>query len=162
MTENILIQGVPYDEKSSFLQGARHAPPLIRETYHSSASNYFAENGIHTKPPNIIDVGDHAINDYFDIEASTKRSLTICRRVITLGGDHSITFPILKAFSQFYPKIDILHFDAHPDLYDELDGDKYSHACPFARINGGRFRFAADSGRNKDPKRSPTGAGGEI
>jgi agmatinase len=54
--------------------------------------------------------------------------------VITLGGDHSISFPVIRAYAREFPKLNILHFDAHPDLYDELDGNPYSHACPFARI----------------------------
>ena len=134
MSEKIFIQGIPYDEKSSFLQGARKAPPLIRETYHSSSSNYFAENGVDTNSPVVIDKGDFEITNYFDIEKVSAANLTDCRSLVTLGGDHSITFPIAKALNRVYPKIDILHFDAHPDLYDELEGDKYSHACPFARI----------------------------
>jgi agmatinase len=51
-----------------------------------------------------------------------------------LGGDHSITYPALRAFHRVYPRLSILHVDAHPDLYDEFEGDRYSHACPFARI----------------------------
>jgi len=53
---------------------------------------------------------------------------------IILGGDHSISYPVAKAFSRKFPSLDILHFDAHPDLYEELYGDRYSHACPLARI----------------------------
>ncbi len=53
---------------------------------------------------------------------------------IVLGGDHSITYPVLKAFARHHKPLDILHFDAHPDLYDDLYGDRLSHACPFARI----------------------------
>jgi len=51
-----------------------------------------------------------------------------------LGGDHSITFPIVKAVARQHPGLTIFHFDAHPDLYDELAGNRLSHACPFARI----------------------------
>ena len=53
---------------------------------------------------------------------------------LVLGGDHAITYPILRAVSRQYGKMSILLFDAHPDLYDELDGNRFSHACPFARI----------------------------
>ena len=56
------------------------------------------------------------------------------RRPLVLGGDHSITYPILRGFRPFHPRLSILHFDAHGDLYDEFQGDRYSHACPFARI----------------------------
>ena len=82
----------------------------------------------------MIDKGDFEIPKYFDIEEITKNHLTINRKIFTLGGDHSITFPIIKAYHEKYTKIDILHIDAHSDLYDDYEGDKYSHACPFARI----------------------------
>ncbi len=131
---NLIIQGIPYDEKSSFLKGAALATPLIRRFYHSDSTNYFAENGVDTNSENVLDKGDFEIDDYFEIEAITKNHLEGNAKVVTLGGDHSITFPIIKAFNKFHPKIDILHFDAHPDLYDELLADKHSHACPFARI----------------------------
>ena len=55
-------------------------------------------------------------------------------RPVSLGGDHSVTYPILKAFGPRYPELTIVHFDAHPDLYDEFEGSRMSHACPFARI----------------------------
>ncbi len=135
MPENIVIHGIPFDEKSSYLQGARHAPPLIRKFYHSFSTNYFAENGLDTNSPRVVDKGDFEIREYFDIEEITSGNLNPKNtKLVTLGGDHSITFPIVKAFNKFYPKLDILHFDAHPDLCDELGGDKHSHACPFARI----------------------------
>lgn len=134
MAEKIIIQGIPYDEKSSFLKGAAKAPPLIRKFYHSFATNYFAENGVDTNSENVFDKGDFGISDYFEIEKVTAENLEKDAKLITLGGDHSITFPIVKALNKFHPKIDILHFDAHPDLYDELLEDKFSHASPFARI----------------------------
>ena len=93
MSKNIIIQGIPYDEKSSYLQGARQAPPLIRKFYNSSSTNYFAENGVDTDSPDVIDKGDFEIDDYFKIEEVTSRHLDESAKVITLGGDHSITFP---------------------------------------------------------------------
>jgi agmatinase len=53
---------------------------------------------------------------------------------ISLGGDHSITYPIVKSFRRRFPHLSLLHIDAHPDLYDELQGNRFSHASPFARI----------------------------
>jgi arginase len=50
------------------------------------------------------------------------------------GGDHAVTYPVVRAVSEKYAPLNILHFDAHPDLYDALDNDRLSHACPFARI----------------------------
>lgn len=135
----IIVQGFPYDEKSSFLKGAAKAPPLIREKLHSPSSNTFSENVVDVSDSSVCDKGDFPVEEYFEIEKITNRHLQEGHRILTLGGDHSITFPILKAFSKFYPQIDILHFDAHADLYDEFEGDKYSHACPMARIMEGGF-----------------------
>lgn len=132
--KEIIIQGFPYDDKSSFQKGANLAPPLIRKFLHSESSNTFAENGIDVSQSVIVDKGDFEIADYLDIELITQKHLKQCHKILSLGGDHSITFPIIKAFGQFYPKIDILHIDAHADLYHEFEGDPYSHACPFARI----------------------------
>lgn len=130
----IAIQGFLFDAKSSFLKGSSQAPPKIREFLKSDASNTFAENGIDVINPLVIDKGDFDIESYFDIEKITSNHLKENGKILSLGGDHSITYPIVKAFGEFYPKIDILHIDAHADLYHEFEGDPYSHACPFARI----------------------------
>jgi agmatinase len=53
---------------------------------------------------------------------------------ISLGGDHMVTYPIVAALAQVHGPLNILHFDAHPDLYDDFEGDPLSHASPFARI----------------------------
>lgn len=130
----INIQGIEYDEKSSYQQGPSLAPKIIREALYSGSMNLFAESGITIENVLIVDQGDYTINNYFDIEVITERHLDSNAKVFTLGGDHSITFPIIKAHHVNYPTLDILHIDAHADLYDVYENDKYSHACPFARI----------------------------
>ena len=130
----IIIQGIKFDEKSSFQKGPKLAPPLIREALNCGSMNLFAENGISIENSRVVDKGDFEIAEYFDIEEITKKHLNSDAKILSLGGDHSITFPIIKAFNNKYPVLDILHIDAHADLYDEYEGDKYSHACPFARI----------------------------
>ncbi|GAA4275577.1 agmatinase [Aquimarina mytili] len=132
--KGITLQGIQFDEKSSYQKGPKLAPPLIREALHSGSLNLFTESGVSIENNGIEDKGDFEISDYFDIHEITQRHLDSGNKIFTLGGDHSITFPIIKAHSQKYSKLDILQIDAHPDLYDILDGDKYSHACPFARI----------------------------
>ena len=52
---------------------------------------------------------------------------------ISIGGDHSVTYPILKSVAEKYGPVNVLHIDAHPDLHDHYEGDRFSHACPFAR-----------------------------
>jgi agmatinase len=130
----ICIQGIQFDEKSSFMRGPKLAPPLIREALFSDSSNMFAENLVSISDLSLDDKGDFEITDYFDIESITASHLAAGNKILTLGGDHSITFPLIKAHAAKYPKLDILHIDAHADLYHEFEGDKYSHACPFARI----------------------------
>jgi len=132
--KKIIIQGIKYDEKSSFQKGPALAPPLIRDILHCGSSNYFAENGISIETIDIEDKGDFDILDYFAIEHITIEHLNLNSKILSLGGDHSITYPIIKAHHRKYPALDILQIDAHPDLYDHFDGDKYSNACPFARI----------------------------
>lgn len=130
----IIIQGIKYDEKSSYQRGPRLAPPLIREALNCGSANMFAENLISIENSRIEDKGDFEVSEYFDIEKLTENHLDLDVKVLTLGGDHSITYPIIKAHSKKYSRLDILHIDAHCDLYDDYEGDKYSHACPFARI----------------------------
>ncbi len=135
----IIIQGIQYDEKSSFQKGPRLAPPIIREVLNCGSLNLFTENGITIESSSIVDKGDFEILKYFDIEDITRNHINSNNKIFTLGGDHSITFPIIKAHHNKYPVLDILHIDAHADLYDNYEGDIYSHACPFARIMENRF-----------------------
>ena len=132
--QKIILQGIAYDEKSSFIRGTAQAPPLIRDCYHSDSANYYAENGMEIHPEIFEDIGDFIPGEYFDIELFTEVNLNKEFNLITLGGDHSITFPVFRAFNKIKGPVDILHIDAHADLYDEFEGDPYSHACPFARI----------------------------
>jgi len=134
MSNKIIIQGILFDEKSSYQKGSKLAPPLIRKALHCSSTNLFTENGHSIEKLNIEDKGDFNISKYFDIEKITDEHLTPKSKILTLGGDHSITFPIIKAYHKTYPKLDILHIDAHSDLYNSFQGEIYSHACPFARI----------------------------
>ena len=128
------LVGIPYDEKSSFLKGPAKAPPLIREALASDSANLFAENGVRIDESIYEDLGDLQVSEYFDIESHLNKLLSANNRIVSLGGDHSITFPVMRAFAEHHERFDIVHIDAHGDLYQEFEGDPYSHACPFARI----------------------------
>ena len=134
ITKKIILQGFLFDDKSSFLRGSAAAPPAIRAILNNGAGNFFTENGINLENHPYEDKGDFNITNYLDIEEITIGNLESGVPLLTLGGDHSITYPVVKAVAKAHPAIDILHFDAHADIYDEFEGDKYSHACPFARI----------------------------
>lgn len=61
-------------------------------------------------------------------------------RPLVLGGDHSISYPVVRAVSEVLGgPVDILHLDAHPDIYEAFEGNHYSHASPFARIMEGSY-----------------------
>lgn len=68
------------------------------------------------------------------IDAGVRGILDAGRKPLLLGGDHSVTYPILRAFATRSSALTVLHLDAHGDLYDDYEGDRYSHACPFARV----------------------------
>jgi arginase len=132
------LLGLPYDASSSFLRGAAGAPPLIRAALRSSAGNDWTEEGRDLSAPDGLgDAGDVALphdgSSRALIEAAVAKAQEQAR-VIVLGGDHSITYPVLRAVHARHGQPTILHIDAHADLYDEFEGDRYSHACPFARI----------------------------
>jgi agmatinase len=135
----VALLGVPYDAHSSFLRGAALAPPRIRLALRSGSSNWNTELGIDlSASTDWSDLGDLELSDpacaFEQIEHSVASLVESGARVLTLGGDHAITYPVLRAVGPRFPGLTILHIDAHPDLYDELDGDRLSHACPFARI----------------------------
>ncbi len=139
MTPRVDLIGMGTDVHSSFLRGCAKAPPLIRAALFSPHGNKASERGLELGAEIDLNVcGDLPLteteSDDALIEAAIAQSLAAGAVPISLGGDHSITYPILRAIDAHHGPVDILHFDAHPDLYDELGGDRRSHASPFARI----------------------------
>lgn len=131
--------GVPFDRASSFLRGAAAAPALIRRELASDAGNGVSEALIDLRVSGaLMDAGDVELGGDGDpqvlITDAVAAVLARGGRCISLGGDHSITLPIVRAVRARWPELTILQFDAHPDLYDVFDGNRLSHACPFARI----------------------------
>jgi agmatinase len=131
--KSIQLVGIPFDGKSSFLRGAAGGPSGIRKALHDGSSNYTSENDVDIREI-LEDTGDLEINSYEDIFPELGRLLQKDVPAVILGGDHSITYPIIKTLNTLQDDFDLLLFDAHSDLYHEYEGDLYSHACPFARI----------------------------
>jgi arginase len=135
----VSLLGLPFDAGSTFLRGPALAPPLIRKALASDSSNMWSEDGQDLGVAGTFhDAGDLALPEDSAqaqplIERAVSDLLALGHPLISLGGDHSVTYPILRGFSEHYADLNILHFDAHPDLYHELNGE-LSHACPFARI----------------------------
>lgn len=135
----IAIVGLPSDVNSSFVRGAALAPPLLRQALFSPSSNTSTESLLEISAPGILrDAGDVELaeepGDVARITDAIARVLAAGERPLSFGGDHSVTYPILRAIAAVHGPVSILHFDAHPDLYDVFEGNRLSHACPFARI----------------------------
>jgi agmatinase len=135
----VTLLGIPFDDYSSYARGPAEAPPLIRRALRDEASNMFAECGLDLgATAGWRDDGDLDFRNVAEpvgfMATEARRRLDTNTRLCVLGGDHSVTYPVVRAHAARYPKLNILHLDAHPDLYDEFDGNRFSHACPFARI----------------------------
>lgn len=140
MTARVL--GVPYDAHSSYLRGPALAPPAVRAALTNGSANWYTEDGRDLDPAkgaDWADLGDLELpDDVLEATAIIRRAASDAiadgATLLSLGGDHLVTWPLVQAMTDRHDGLTIVHFDAHPDLYDELDGDRYSHACPFARI----------------------------
>lgn len=148
---DIALAGVPFDGGVSNRPGARHGPrelrnmsSLMRTIHHVTRINPFERC-------RIADVGDVRFSSIFDLEQVGEEITTFYRRCsemgvipMTAGGDHSITFPILRGLNRGAP-VGLIHFDAHTDTWGEFKGSKFHH--------GGPFRLAVEAGLI-DPKRT--------
>ena len=135
------LLGVPNDSHSSFLQGPATAPQRIRTVLQNGSSNLTAEDGTDLSPEGVLnDLGDLPVEGLQGAEAfaairdGVGKALDDGYPLISLGGDHAVSNPIIAAHAAHFGPLDILHIDAHPDLYDALDDDPFSHGSPFARI----------------------------
>jgi arginase len=133
------LLGLPFDGFSSYRAGAADGPRAIRAALRSPSSNSFDED-LQDTGARLADAGDLTFLKACDplpvIEAGVMEVLRGGGSPLMLGGDHSVTWPILRAFRTHRgaEPTSVLHLDAHPDLYDTFDGSRRSHACPFARV----------------------------
>ncbi len=137
----IKLIGIPFDGNSSFLKGPALAPPRIRLMETDGSANSFCESGIEIlNGENYSDLGDMAFPNsnaeevYNKIKERISQELKSNDKIICFGGDHSISFPIIESYTDSFKNLNILHLDAHADLYDNFDNNPYSHASPFARL----------------------------
>ena len=135
----IHLLGLPTDQHSSFLRGPAKAPSLIRAALFSDHGNPASERGPELGVDvDLVDVGDVPLTESAEDDAHIRSAVAGVLKAgaipLSLGGDHSVTYPIMQAIHTFHGPVNMLHFDAHPDLYDSLNGDHRSHASPFARI----------------------------
>jgi agmatinase len=136
---DVAIVGVPYDGGTSYRPGARLGPREIRD----QSSLIRTYNMFQKLAPfdrlNVADVGDidappvSIEKAYEAIEARLAQIAEAGARPIVIGGDHSITLPILRALARRHGALGLVQFDAHVDTWDEYFGGKYFHGTPFRR-----------------------------
>jgi agmatinase len=133
----IRLIGLPTDSHSSFLRGPAQAPAAIRAALASDHANNASESGLELGEDILVeDVGDLPLSECandFDLIRAAARDAAACAPIF-LGGDHMVSYPIVAGLASVHGPLNILHFDAHPDLYEDFGGDPLSHASPFARI----------------------------
>ena len=136
----VTLIGIPWDGSSTYQRGAALAPPRIRAALWSASTNTCAANGVDLATPGLIaDAGDLVLPTDAPaaraaIEAGIDAVLDSGRRPLSLGGDHAISYPVIRAVARRHQPLTVLHLDAHSDLYDEFEGQRHSHASPFARL----------------------------
>lgn len=137
---NIQLLGVPTDVNSSYRRGAAAGPAAIRWGWqrYSDYGNGATESGLETGSDfTFTDLGDLDLDetaaDHVRIADAAARAAA-AGPVLALGGDHAVTWPLVEGLARVHGPLNLLHFDAHPDLYDDYEGNPRSHASPFARI----------------------------
>ncbi|MBN3821434.1 agmatinase [Paraburkholderia sp. Se-20369] len=136
---DVCFVGVPLDLGTSNRSGARFGPRQIRSESVLLRPYNMATRAAPFDSLQVADIGDVATNPY-DLKDSVRRIeeaydaivATGCRP-ITLGGDHTIAWPILRALHRKYGKVAVVHVDAHADVNDTMFGEKIAHGTPFRR-----------------------------
>ena len=152
-----VIFSIPYDETTSFKPGAREGGNAIRtaswglETYSPILDRDLSElKYCDLKDLDLYGNQEEKFNTIYHV---TKEILKDNKRIIVFGGEHSITYPVVKAVKDMYGDFAVIQFDAHCDLRDEYLGNKLSHACVMRRIyelTKDIFQFGIRSGDKEE------------
>jgi agmatinase len=141
----VALLGVPLDRNSSYLRGARFGPGVLRAALGSGSMNWASEGGLDLESDarwsdwgdvERID-GDSALplgDAMAAIDSAAEAVWSGGGRLLAIGGDHSISAPLVRAAARHLPPLTVVHFDAHPDLYSLFDDNPHSHASPFHRV----------------------------
>ena len=145
-----VIVGAPFDKTTTYRSGARFAPTTVREASQTFERENF-EHGVSFEDIKVHDGGDLFEEGTVDemvssIEEEARRIVSAKKFPIFIGGEHSITPPVVKAFGE----VSVISIDAHLDFRDEYQGLKNSHACAHRRIvdhvgKGNAFAFGVRS-----------------
>ena len=137
---DVAILGVPFDAGTSYRPGARFGPQAIRQASRHLRTQYHPAYG--TEPfltQQVADAGDVACNPYNITEAighiqeAATGLLGHVGSIVSLGGDHTIALPLLRAMHHHVGPVALVHFDAHLDTWDTYFGAPYTHGTPFRR-----------------------------
>ena len=137
---NVAILGIPFDSGTSYRPGARFGPQGIRQA--SRHLRYNFHPAYDTEPFvefQVADAGDVACNPFnieeaiSQIETAASELLKEVDTLVSLGGDHTIAVPLLRAMHQRHGPVALVHFDAHLDTWDTYFGAPYTHGTPFRR-----------------------------
>ncbi|MFF8961006.1 agmatinase [Streptomyces sp. NPDC014894] len=136
---DIAVVGVPFDSGTTYRPGARFGANAIREASRTLRPYNPAQDVYPFHYSQVADAGDISANP-FDldeametIEAAAAELLGAGARLMTLGGDHTIALPLLRAVAREHGPVAVLHFDAHLDTWDDYFGQRYTHGMPFRR-----------------------------
>lgn len=135
------ILGVPFDSGVTFRPGARFGPSAVREASRLLQGYHQFQEVAPFAVQQVADLGDVTANP-FDIGAAVKAieeaasaHMQEGTRLVTIGGDHTIALPLLRAAAQKHGPVALLHFDAHLDTWDTYFGQPYTHGTPFLRAH---------------------------
>ena len=137
---DVAILGIPFDSGTSYRPGARFGPQAIRQASRHLRYNFHPAYG--TEPfreIQVADAGDVPCNPYSiteaidQIESAASELLSSVGALISLGGDHTIAVPLLRAMHRRHGAVALVHFDAHLDTWDTYFGAPYTHGTPFRR-----------------------------
>jgi agmatinase len=138
---NVAVIGVPFDSGVSYRPGARFGPNHIRESSRLLRPYNPALQVSPFASLQVADAGDLAVNPFSideaisTIERAARSLLERAGRLLTLGGDHTIALPLLRAMSAVHGPVSVVHFDAHLDTWDTYFGAAYTHGTPFRRAS---------------------------
>lgn len=142
----VAIVQIPYEGTVTYRKGTSHGPKAIIEAskqvelYDEELDFFPTDIIISTLKPLKLHGNPEKVNNH--IYEEIKKIINDNKFIITFGGEHSITSPIVKAFKEKYNNISVLQFDAHSDLRDSYEGTKYNHACVMKRIYDINIKFA--------------------
>lgn len=131
-----VILGLPYDRTSSFIPGSRFGPEYIRLcTENVEIFSPYQENELSDKT--ICDYGDIFFKspDWQDQTLKVLKEITREKKLIVLGGEHTVSLPIIKFYKENFNELSVIVFDAHCDLRDQYLGEKICHATVMRRVS---------------------------